>query len=391
MSLEGLVEIGSKEYKKFFRSDAELATFAPGRVNLIGEHTDYNDGFVFPMAIPLVTVMVGGRSRNSTCCIVTMCSDVDDPKMIEFSVDSIKALVSGYPKWANYVKGVLAFHPNKDKIPPFNVIIVSSVPCGGGLSSSAALEMAMHTFVDHLLEIKVNSVEYMKSKAFTCQKSEHLFANVPCGIMDQMISAMAKKDHAMLMDCRLSLDVKLINFPSENVSVLVTNSNVKHELSSGEYEVRRKQCEKAALLMNVPKLRDATLDTLQGYKEIFDDVTYRRAKHVISENGRCVQAANAIQNGQYKKFGKLMIESHCSLRDDYEVSCSELDELVKLAMEVDGVFGSRMTGGGFGGCTVTLLQKESVEPFLKHVQESYTGKASFYLCEPFHGAQEISL
>lgn len=383
-----LVKSAGEEFKKKFGCSPEVAACAPGRVNLIGEHTDYNDGFVFPMALPQVTVFVGKRTDSGLCRVLTTAEGTDEPKYTEFPTPTKDApLTPGQPKWANYVKGVVANF--KGNVCSFDAVIVSSVPLGGGVSSSASIEVATYTFLEQLTG-DINTNISKKDKALACQKAEHEFAGMPCGIMDQFISMMGEEGHALLIDCR-SMEGKLVPMKDASVAVLVTNSNVKHELTGSEYPTRRRQCETAASLMGKPSLRDASEKDLESNKNKLDEETYRRVRHVIGEISRTEEAAAALENFDYKKFGNLMVASHNSLRDDYEVSCPELDLLVEAAMEVDGVFGSRMTGGGFGGCTVTLVKQSAIESTIQHVQKRYGGKATFYVCVPSTGAQPLAL
>ncbi|KAK3090426.1 hypothetical protein FSP39_011772 [Pinctada imbricata] len=378
-----LVTTACKAFKDKYGRDPTTAACGPGRVNLIGEHTDYNEGFVFPMALPQVTVMVGSKGDGDLCRVLTTAEGVDEPKYVEFSIKDNKP---GTPKWANYVKGVVANYVGTPS--GFDAVVVSSVPLGGGVSSSASIEVATYTFLDALNGGADNVLK--KDKALACQKAEHEYAGMPCGIMDQFISMMGEDGHALLIDCR-SVESTLVPMKDPNVVVLVTNSNVKHELTGSEYPTRRKQCETAASLLGKRSLREATDKDLEDSKDKLDNVTYRRARHVIGEIKRTEEAANCLQNGDYVKFGKLMVASHDALRDDYEVSCPELDRLVEAAMEVEGVYGSRMTGGGFGGCTVTLVKKDSVEKAIQHIQSRYDKKASFYVCAPSAGAKILSV
>ncbi|XP_022903458.2 galactokinase-like [Onthophagus taurus] len=383
--LTTLVGKAKEVYKNEFNSDAEIVVAAPGRVNLIGEHTDYNDGFVLPMALPLVTIIVGNKTQNNESVIITLSEDIKENKKV--SIDNLKKCIKSdpKPKWANYVLGVIANYIGKTS--SFEAVIISSVPLGGGLSSSAALEVATYTFLDALNGL--NDV-LPTDKALACQRAEHDYAGVPCGIMDQFISVMGKENTALLIDCQ-NITSKLIPFVSDEVAVLITNSNVKHELTGSEYPTRRKQCYEAASLLKKISLRDADKKDVEELINLnVDEVIIKRAKHVISEIKRTTEAAEALRNKDFVRFGKLMIESHYSLKDDYEVSCPEIDELVELALEVDGVYGSRITGGGFGGCTVTLVQKGAVNKVINNIGDKYKGKATFYVCAPSNGAQIIS-
>jgi len=373
-SQRDLVSSASKAFSTAYDRQPTNCGIAPGRVNIIGEHTDYNQGFVLPMAIPLVTVVVGGKvaEGDSKCHVTTLVPEVDLPHSFAFTLPSpgqeLQPLAS--PLWANYVLGVVQSflqHPQigAEVLPPFSCVIASDVPIGGGLSSSASLEVAMHTFLEslvHSIDISANA------KALACQKAEHDFARVPCGIMDQFISTMGRKNNALLIDCR-SLDSKLVPLVNPDICFLIANSNVKHALSGSEYPTRRKHCEEAAALLAKESLRDASMEDLLARESNFDHVIFRRARHVIGEIHRTTQAVLALENGDYDHLGRLMVESHESLRDDYEVSCPELDHLVEAAMLMQGkgVYGSRMTGGGFGGCTVTLLSHAEVEKVLAFV------------------------
>ncbi|XP_014806161.1 PREDICTED: galactokinase [Calidris pugnax] len=381
-----LLETACRVHQVTFGRAAVLAVWAPGRVNLIGEHTDYNEGFVLPMALQLGTVLVGSPTTDGTIYILTTSVEADKPHRVEFPAPHQgSSLIPGKPGWANYIKGVIQ-HYRGGPVPGFSAVIASDVPLGGGLSSSAALEVATYTFLQQLSPDDSD----LEAKALACQKAEHTFANMPCGIMDQFISVMGKEGHALLIDCR-SLETVLIPLTDASLVVLVTNSNVRHTLTGSEYPTRRRQCEEAAAALGKASLRDATMAELEAARSRLGEEVYRRARHVISEIARTVQAAKALQNKDYKTFGRLMVESHNSLRDDYEVSCPELDQLVAAALEVDGVYGSRMTGGGFGGCTVTLLEASAAERAQQHIQEQYSGTATFYLTKPSAGAQVLPL
>lgn len=385
--LEELLVNARQFFRDTFRgSEPEIAVSAPGRVNLIGEHTDYNDGFVLPMALPMVTIMVGSETQDGRITIVTTAVNADDPKHVEFHVpQKDRPLSPGSPCWANYVKGVIQ-HYSAGLNKGFKAVITSNVPLGGGLSSSASLEVAVYTFLQQITPDDGDLV----AKALTCQKAEHTFANMPCGVMDQFISVMGKQGHALLIDCR-SLQATLVPLSDPNLVVLITNSNVRHTLTGSEYPTRRRQCEEAAKALGKASLREATVADLEAKKDQLDEVAYRRACHVIGEIARTTKAAEALKQGNYQEFGKLMVESHNSLRDDYNVSCAELDELVEMVMKVKGVYGSRMTGGGFGGCTVSLVEAGAVEKVIQHIKENYSGKASFYVTKPSDGASVLNL
>jgi galactokinase len=338
---------------------------APGRVNLIGEHTDYNAGFVLPMAIERWTVVAGGRAprkHNVQLFSATL------NQTAEFSLET--ALADSAFAWASYVRGVLSLYKDLGHdVGAVDLLIDSTVPLGGGLSSSASLEVATATFVEGLTGGQLAPAD----KALLCQKAEHQFAGVPCGIMDQFASVMAQADHLMLLDCR-SQEVEMVPLADADVSVLIINCNVKHALSGGEYAERRSQCESAARTLGVDTLREITLPQLEALESRLDPVVYRRARHVIGEIERTVKAAKAIRAGRWRGAGELMYASHNSLRDDFEVSCRELDVLVELAQgigEAGGMIGSRMTGGGFGGCTVSLVHSDRVEEISAAIRDGY--------------------
>jgi len=384
--------------EEFPHDEPTLCAFAPGRVNLIGEHVDYVDGFVFPMAIPVGTMILGKAlddSTTSTCYIRTLSKDVGEPKSVTIDLNNeISPLKS--PKWANYVVGVLALFLERTKPSkklPFRILIATSVPIGGGLSSSASVEVAMCTFLELLYQNSLSSAQQLSKvdKALLCCKAEQTYANVPCGIMDQYTACMAEADHALLIDCRDNTS-KPIPMKNKDVCVLVTNSNVKHELVAGTYAERVRHCQEAANLLGYKKLREVTsMKELENSRDEMPPVIYKRARHAITEIKRTEFGARALSNDNYKEFGRLMYESHESLRDDFEVSCEELDQLVELARSVDGVYGSRMTGGGFGGCTVTLVAKSAVETCIDAIQKGYKGTASFYVFEPSDGARSVAL
>jgi len=390
VSAEQLIRRASEAFAEHFEGQPALASVAPGRVNLIGEHTDYNDGFVLPMAIDRETAIVARVNHSERCRVVA--ADLEG----EMATFMVEGLSPGRTAWANYVKGVVAqFQKNGQPVPAFDAVVASDVPIGGGLSSSAALEVATATIIEQMMHIEIEP----KRKALWCQAAEHEFANMPCGIMDQFIAVMGKADHALLIDCR-SHETKLVPIDDPAVSIVVTNSHVKHELTGSEYPTRRKQCEEAVEALSrrfegVAALRDADMQQLDRVRSEMDPVVYRRARHVIGENERTVAAAAAFEERDYAEAGRLMRESHRMLRDDYEVSCPELDALVELAMQVDGVFGARMTGGGFGGCTVTLVRSASATRLAEHLEAEYPKVAgrrpTSFVCRPAEGARRTQL
>jgi galactokinase len=363
--LETLVAKTSSRFEDRHSEPPQWVVAAPGRVNLIGEHVDYNDGFVLPMAIDRYTVIAAGPAAGDES---TFASDLADEAATISLVAPAKHATRGH--WSNYVAGVVAGCLSRGMRPGgFRAVIGSDVPLGGGLSSSAALEVATATLLETITGGELEPV----AKALLCQQAEHEFAGVPCGIMDQFASTLCQADHLMLLDCR-SRQVELIPFTDDALTVLIINSNVKHELSGGEYAERRGQCEAAAQKLGVSSLRDATLEQLETVRDKLDPVEFRRARHAISEIARTSAAATAMKVGDLAQVGRHMAASHASLRDDYEVSCRELDLLVELADGIGrdgGVFGSRMTGGGFGGCTVSLVETARVDEIAGKVTAAY--------------------
>lgn len=339
---------------------------APGRVNVIGEHTDYNDGFVLPMAIERYTVMAADVSTSSLPRIIIHDSRARDTAQIDVS----RLVTKADPRWSNYIRGVVAGFQNLGlTVPGLDVSLVSTVPLGGGLSSSAALEVCTATLLETAIGKELDPVE----KALLCQQAEHKFAGVPCGIMDQFISVMGQKDQLLLLDCR-SRQPTFVSMDDPSVALLVINTNVKHELSGGEYAERRTQCETAAKILGIPSLRDATAEALERARRKMDLFTFRRAHHVISENERTLQAVEEVRNSNWPAVGQHMYRSHYSLRDDFEVSCKELDAVVEICQSIGlkgGVYGCRMTGAGFGGSCVALVKAEAVNPISERISTAY--------------------
>ena len=387
--LAALVDRAQAGFEDRFGRPPRWIAAAPGRVNVIGEHTDYNDGFVLPMAIERYVVIAADRpqptSRPMPICMSS--SAFETAEWLSPDDASSERL----PPWARYVLGVLVGCRSQGmQAGPLDMLIDSNVPLGGGLSSSAALEVATATLIEAVTGRSLPPVE----KALLCQQAEHRFAGVPCGIMDQFSSVFGRRDHLMLLDCR-STEITPVPLTDPQVQVLIINTNVKHELTGGEYAERRGQCELAAKRLGVASLRDATWDLLADHSAALEPVLARRARHVIGEIERTVQAAEAIAAGDWKQMGQLMAASHDSLRDDYEVSCRELDLLVELAgQQAPGaVIGSRMTGGGFGGCTVSLVSSEHLETVAHAIHEGYRNQTgivpSLFTTRPAAGAHVV--
>jgi galactokinase len=372
---------------RFGRPPSWLAA-APGRVNLIGEHTDYNDGFVLPMAIERWTVLAAAPNGRQE--ITLQSSSLNGST----SIDLTKPIARARPPWSNYVRGVVAgFQAIGAPLQGCDLLVHSNVPLGGGLSSSAALEVATATLLEAVTGRTLERVD----KALLCQRAEHEFAGVPCGIMDQFASTLARKDHLLLLDCR-SRQTELVPWQERNLSILIINTNVRHELASGEYARRRDQCHTAARVLGLPALRDATLQDLAARQAQLDPVVYRRARHVITEIGRTTAAAEGIRNQDWAKLGELMSASHASLRDDYEVSCRELDLVVELAQAIGpsgGVIGCRMTGGGFGGCAVSVVRSERTAAISRQIADNYRRQTqiepAMFVSRPADGARLLPL
>jgi galactokinase len=361
---------------------------APGRVNLIGEHTDYNQGFVMPAAIDLYT-QVAIAPRNDRKLSV---HSVNFAETKEFDLDETGPRRLGH--WSDYVRGVAAVLEQAGlRLSGANLVIRSDVPIGSGLSSSAALEVATGYALLATSGLRVERAEL----AQLCQRAENEFVGMRCGIMDQFAACFGRKGQALMLDCR-SLDYELLPL-AESVKLVICNSMVKHELASSSYNARRAECEAGArqlskLLPDVRALRDVTPDVLESYGRNLPELIYKRCRHVVSENARVLKAAAALRAGDLATFGKLMSESHRSLRDDYEVSCKELDILVDLASKAKGVIGARMTGGGFGGCTINLVEEASIGEFKQFVTRQYekaTGRLpEIYICAATDGVGQIN-
>jgi len=386
MSLEELSEITARQFSDAYGRPPRWIAAAPGRVNVIGEHTDYNDGFVLPMAIERYTVIAAAPSTNGGTSVQLRSTAGNGAVDIDLR-QRLSPAAKG--AWSNYPLGVIAgFEARGAKLSGFDALIHSTVPVGGGLSSSAALEVSTATLLETITGKKLNAVD----KALLCQKAEHEFASVPCGIMDQFISVMGKEDHLLLLDCR-SRRPELVPMTDPAVALLITNTNVKHELTGGEYARRRAQCEQAAKILGVPSLREATGVMLENARGKMDDVVFRRARHVVGEIERTVSAAKFVRASDWPAVGRLMQASHDSLRDDYEVSCRELDAVVEMAGSIGaagGIFGCRMTGGGFGGCTVALVRADAVAAISERVASEYERrtkiKPSLFVSRPADGA-----
>ena len=381
-----------EEFAAKFGAQETRAYFSPGRVNLIGEHTDYNGGHVFPCAISLGTyALVADRADNKTR-IYSM--NLADKGVIEFAMSGLS-----YDKeknWANYPMGVVkVFEDAGHKASHgFDILVYGTLPNGSGLSSSASIEVLTALILNDAFGFGLDMVEMVKLS----QKAENTFVGVNCGIMDQFAVGMGKKDCAILLDCN-TLSYRYSKIALEGASIVISNTNKPHSLASSAYNVRRAQCEHALNELKEVKpelnalgeLSNVAFNQLAG--AISEPLERQRARHAVLENNRTLEAVEALEGDDVVKFGKVMNESHYSLRDDYDVTGKELDTLAELAWQIDGVIGSRMTGAGFGGCTVSLVKNEAIEAFKEKVGKAYTEKIgyapSFYVANIADGTHRI--
>ena len=365
--------------------------FAPGRVNMIGEHTDYNGGHVFPSALTIGTYMAVRKREDRKLTFYSM--NFEDLGVLESSIDDIKPEKSA--GWTNYPKGVIWAFQGKGMNPDCgrDIVLYGNIPNGSGLSSSASLEVVTGYMLKDQFGFDVSNVDI----ALIGQYSENQFNGMNCGIMDQFASAMGKKDNAIFLDTA-TLKYEYAPLVLADAKVMVTNSNVKHSLVGSDYNTRRAESEAALKdlhgVIDVKTLGDLSIEEFEAHKgAIKDETCAKRAKHAVYENQRTIRAVEALKNNDIALFGKLMNESHVSLRDDYAVSCDEIDVLVEEAWKIDGVVGSRITGGGFGGCTVSIVKNDAVDTFIHQVGSAYkarTGKtADFYVVEIGAGPSKL--
>ena len=368
-----------------FAVQPTLSVQAPGRVNLIGEHTDYNDGFVLPCAIDYHTVITGSRRNDDRVRVIAVDYDGEEDEFdLGKPIQPRKNLL-----WANYVRGVTKYLLEAGyRLGGANLVISGNVPQGAGLSSSASLEVATGQFFKSLFNLAISPTEI----AQIGQRAENLFVGCNCGIMDQFISALGEEGHALLIDCR-SLETRAVAMPA-GVDVVIVNSNVRRGLVDSEYNTRRQQCETAAAHFGVKALRDLTLAQFEERAHELDPVVAQRARHVITENARTLEAADVLARGDLTRMAVLMAESHASMRDDFAITVPPIDTLVNLIKEQLGAQGGvRMTGGGFGGCIVALVPSAMTASVCAVIEERYpqaTGlQPTIYICQPSAGAGSI--
>ena len=344
---------------------------APGRVNLIGEHTDYNGGFVLPVAVGFSLFLAARRRKDRQVKAFA----VDRKELVSFSLENPFVYDHDH-SWSNYLQGVLRVMQEEagKELPGIEVAFTGKIPAGAGLASSAALEVAAALAIQELVGLSFDR----PALARICQQAENEFAGVKCGIMDQFVSLLGKAGHALFLDCR-SLEYSQLPLELGEYRLLLCQSGVRHTLADSEYNRRRRECEEGTAFFarrfpEVKSLRDLTLTQIEAYREEISPVLYRRLLHVLSENLRVEESVAALEAGDLKTFGVLLNASHDSLRYLYEVSCAEIDLLVELAREVTGVLGTRLTGGGFGGCTISLVHADAVEEFFRRVLGNYQQK-----------------
>lgn len=383
LMLKKFVEIfGEKENKELF--------FTPGRVNLIGEHIDYNGGFVFPCALSFGTYAICSKRNDNTFRMYSMNFEQDG--VLEFSADKLEKT----NVWADYCKGIVDVFIKKGyKVEHgADIVFFGNIPNGAGLSSSASLEVLMGTMLRDLNKLSIDMIEIVKIG----QEAENKFIGVSCGIMDQFAVGMGKKDHAILLDCN-TLEYKYAPIKLENVSIVIMNTNKRRGLADSKYNERRSSCEAALKDLQdagvaIKNICDLTIDEFEKVKHfIKSEEACVRVRHAVSENARVLESVESLKNNDIVNFGKLMNASHVSLRDDYEVTGKELDAIVAAAWEAEGVIGARMTGAGFGGCAVSLVKNDCIDSFIKSVGEKYTKetglKADFYIANVGEGSRKL--
>jgi galactokinase len=364
MANTAIIESISKKFNELTQSKP-LIVRSPGRVNLIGEHTDYNEGFVLPAAVDKAIYVAVSKREDDTINLYS--SEFNEPFQT-----TIKDIAPTKKGWPNYVLGVVAqLLKNNHKISGFNLVFDGDVPIGAGMSSSAAIECAVIFSLDHLFGLHIPK----EKMARMTQQAEHEYAGVKVGIMDMFASLFGKKDHVIKLDCR-SLELEYVPLELHGYKIVLLNTNVEHSLASSEYNTRRAQCEKGVALVKqhepaVNSLRDVTMPMLESYVRIADDVVYKRCKYVVEENERLLKACNDLKKGDIAAMGQKMFQTHEGLSKLYDVSCAELDFLVEHVKNNKAVLGARMMGGGFGGCTINIVKEENIDGLIKDATEAY--------------------
>jgi len=378
--------------EKFYgKNDAEIRLFySPGRVNLIGEHTDYNGGYVFPCALDFGTYAAIRKRNDKKVFMASLNFDLK----VEVDLDALNFDKSH--DWANYPKGVLKVLQDEGyDFSGFEIVFEGNIPNGAGLSSSASIELVTAVAVNEVFNLNIDRIKLVK----LCQKAENTFVGVNCGIMDQFAVGMGKKDHAILLKSD-TLEYSYVPLKLEGYKILITNTNKRRGLLDSKYNERRSECEKALSYLQralpIHNLSEVSIEQFEEYKHLIpEEVLVKRARHVITENQRVLEAVKALNDKDLIKFGKLMVESHNSLKNDYEVTGKELDTLVEEALKLKGVIGSRMTGAGFGGCTVSIVKEEEVPDFIEVVSKNYKQKIGYepttYITGVGEGAREIDI
>lgn len=381
----------SKLEQYYGKNDKEIRLFfSPGRVNLIGEHTDYNGGYVFPCALEFGTYMAI-RLRDDDKVLL---SSLNFDLKVETSINDMKYDVKD--DWANYPKGVIKMIEDEGyKLKGFEAVFEGNIPNGAGLSSSASIELVTAVAINGVFNLSIDRIKLIK----LCQKAENTFVGVNCGIMDQFAVGMGKKDAAIFLKCD-TLEYSYVPIKLDGYKLVISNTNKRRGLKDSKYNERRSECEKALSylqkVLHIESLGQVSVNEYEKNKDVIpDEILRKRAKHVVTEDERVLEAVEALKNNDLKKFGELLVESHKSLRYDYEVTGKELDTLVNEALKLDYVLGSRMTGAGFGGCTVSLVNEKYVDDFVRNVSKGYTEKIgyapSIYVTGVGGGAREITI
>lgn len=393
ISIESCVESGRDavitKFKKRFNRNPDFVSIAPARVNLIGGHVDYNAGLVLPVAVNRHTFIAGARGEESGLLTVHSLRENES-----FVIDLGCPVSPAQPNWTNYVRGVVhGFLKRGIELPGLEMLIDSTIPSGSGLSSSASLEVA----IAGILEVASGVILKGNEKPKLCQQAEHEFAKVPCGIMDQFSVTFAKRGYMLLLDCR-DESIEQVLFDHEHLALAVINSHVRHELSDSEYAMRRESCESISKTLGLESLRELTWSMLEQLRDQIDELSFLHAEHVVREIERTLEFVRCMKNADWLQAGEVLYQSHASLREKFQVSCVELDELVDVARQIGtagGVLGARMTGAGFGGCVVILVEREKASDVVFKVVEDYNKmgatlsrpKASGFVAESAQGAQ----